>query len=100
VGDLKEVYQKPLDGVGSYGSSLCRWSKINRGGVLVLEQRIHLRSEPTFSRVYPVCTTPSMSSSSAYYLSSRHNDSDEEWIVSNSHCSDSSQRDGDDSIVV
>jgi len=64
----------------------------------VLEQRIHLGSEPASSRVYPVCTTPGMSSSSAYYLSSRHSDSEEEWTVSNSPCSDSSQRDDDDSI--
>ena len=80
------------------GLSLWRGSSINRGGVLVLEQRIHLRSVLTFSRVYPVCTTPGMSSSSAYYLSSRHSDSEEEWTVSNSPCSDSSQSDDEDFV--
>jgi len=42
--------------------------------------------------------TPSMSSSSAYYLSSRHSDSEEEWTVSNSPSTDISQRGDDDSV--
>jgi len=39
-----------------------------------------------------------MSSSSAYYPSSRHSDSEKKWIVSHSPGSDSSQRDGNDPI--
>jgi len=39
-----------------------------------------------------------MSSSSAYYLSSRHSDSEEERTVSDSPCSDSVQSDDEDSV--
>jgi len=39
-----------------------------------------------------------MSSSFAYYLSSRHSDSEEEGTMSDSSCSGSVQRDDEDSV--